>query len=91
MILMYIQSYNILLLLHGLFDTTFEANIVLHLPVVWQTRARERFHARETLGLGKKKDGCGWMYPLFAVFTDFTFLYQGAYLAFAILSILFRM
>jgi hypothetical protein len=67
------------------------ANIVLHLPVVWATSARERRHERATLGLGKVKDPMGFIYPTFAVLTDFMFLYQGVYLAFAIMSILFEL
>ena len=63
------------------------ANIVLKLPVVYRTAQRERVAERIKLNLGKVIDPWGLAIPIYAAFTDFMFVYQALYLAFAIMSI----
>ena len=67
------------------------ANIVLHLPVVYKKAVRDRVNARQKLNLNNDIDSWGWFIPIWAVLTDFMFVYQTLYLLFAIMSILFTL
>ena len=66
------------------------SSVVLNLPVIYRTAARDRLTEREKLGLGKVVDPWAIPIALWAALTDFMFLYQCTYLGFAILSIYFQ-